>query len=116
MSIQIHLNKGSIHPVINGLFPAPDLIVEVLSISTQENDRGIKFTDYEAHQIMEYWIIDPDLQILEQYRLDDEKRYELILKAQKGPLICHPVTGFEIDIAAIFDEQKHLEAIKQLMA
>jgi len=28
------------------LFPAPDLVVEILSKSTKKNDRGIKFDDY----------------------------------------------------------------------
>ncbi len=40
-------------------FPAPDLIVEVLSESTEANDRGIKFEDYAAHGVVEYWIVDP---------------------------------------------------------
>ncbi len=41
------------------LFPAPDLVVAVLSESTKSNDRGIKFKDYEAHGIVEYWLVDP---------------------------------------------------------
>lgn len=50
-------------------FPAPDLAVEVLSDSTAANDRGVKFQDYAAHGVMEYWIIDPELEIVEQYQL-----------------------------------------------
>ena len=41
------------------LFPAPDFAVEVLSPSTQKNNRGIKFDDYALHNVSEYWIIDP---------------------------------------------------------
>ena len=40
-------------------YPAPDLIVEVLSKSTQKNDREVKFEDYAVHNVSEYWIIDP---------------------------------------------------------
>ena len=40
------------------LFPAPDLVIEVLSDSTEKRDRGVKFKDYQAHKIEEYWIID----------------------------------------------------------
>ena len=46
-------------------FPAPDFIVEVLSDSTANNDRGIKFEDYADHGVQEYWIIDPATEVLE---------------------------------------------------
>ena len=39
--------------------PAPDLVVEVLSKSTSKRDRGIKFEDYAAHGVAEYWLVDP---------------------------------------------------------
>ena len=48
-------------------FPAPDLAVEVLSESTAAVDRGIKFEDYAAHGVSEYWIVDPDAETIEQY-------------------------------------------------
>lgn len=35
-------------------YPAPDLVVEVLSKSTQKNDREVKFEDYAAHNVAEY--------------------------------------------------------------
>ena len=41
-------------------FPAPDLVVEVLSESTADRDRGVKLEDYAAHGVAEYWIVDPD--------------------------------------------------------
>jgi len=40
---------------ING---APDLVVEILSPSTAENDYGVKFDTYEKYGVKEYWIID----------------------------------------------------------
>jgi Uma2 family endonuclease len=36
-------------------FPVPDLIVEVVSSSTEDRDRGVKFEDYEASDVGEYW-------------------------------------------------------------
>ncbi|GAB2598351.1 Uma2 family endonuclease [Spirosoma areae] len=39
--------------------PAPDLVIEVLSKSTARRDRGVKFTDYAANGIAEYWIVNP---------------------------------------------------------
>ena len=51
--------------------PAPDLIVEILSKSTTGRDRGVKFEDYAAHGVLEYWIIDPVRKSVEQYQLDE---------------------------------------------
>lgn len=56
-------------------FPAPDLIVEVLSPSTEERDRGMKFEDYAAHGVAEYWLIAPASRTVEQYTLADERLY-----------------------------------------
>lgn len=50
--------------------PAPDLVVEVLSESTERVARGIKFDDYAAHGVREYWILDPVGRSVEQYLLD----------------------------------------------
>lgn len=57
--------------------PAPELIVEVLSKGTAKRDRatsvgGVKFTDYAANGIGEYWIVNPGKQTVEQYELDPE--------------------------------------------
>ncbi|MEZ4636403.1 MAG: Uma2 family endonuclease [Caldilineaceae bacterium] len=41
-------------------FPAPDFVVEVLSAPNSRPMIGIKFEDYAAHGVREYWIIDPD--------------------------------------------------------
>jgi Uma2 family endonuclease len=54
-------------------FPAPDFIAEILSPSTEENDRNIKSTDYAAHGVSEYWIIDPAYRIVEQYLLEKNR-------------------------------------------
>jgi len=53
---------------------APDLIVEVLSEFTEERDRTLKMQIYARHGVKEYWIIDPDHETLEVYRLDPESR------------------------------------------
>lgn len=101
------------------LFPAPDLVVEILSESTKDRDRGmsirgVKFKDYQAHQIQEYWIIDTDHQTIEQYHLVDGL-YELILKSAEGHLKSFVMTGFLIPIQAIFDEAANVEAMKNLI-
>lgn len=89
------------------IFPTPDFIVEILSNSTADRDRGVKFQDYQAHGVEEYWIIDPDLNIVEQYILQKKGKkqaYVLEFKGDSGMLKSFVMEGFEIDIETLFEE------------
>ena len=57
----------------NGVYGAPDLVVEVLSHGTARNDRGRKMRIYEACGVREYWIVSPGDRTVEQYLLQDGK-------------------------------------------
>lgn len=84
------------------LFPAPDFVVEILSKSTFENDYGIKFNDYAAHGVNEYWIINPEKHIVEQYVLENGE-YQLYQKlVEKGTVNAFAIKGFEVNIENIF--------------
>ena len=95
-------------------FPAPDLAVEVLSPSTAEQDRGVKFEDYAAHGVTEYWIVDPEAETVEQYVLDGE-RYALRMKSGSGELASVAVAGFEIPVRTFFDDAENLRMLRQLL-
>ena len=95
-------------------FPAPDFIMEVISPSTEHNDRVIKFEDYAAHGIREYWIIDPEDKTIEQYLLKDDK-YELTLKSDNGSIKSRTVSGFEIPIVSVFNELENLKSLKSVV-
>lgn len=85
-------------------FPPPDLVVEILSPSTEANDRGIKFDDYEAHGVLEYWIIDPDSQVLEQYVLE-VGRYQQRFTGTTGQVACQAIPGLNFPAEAVFDDE-----------
>ncbi len=94
-------------------FPSPDLVIEILSTSTEKTDRGIKFKDYELHGVKEYWIVDTSKKIIEQYILQKGK-FDLAVKAKTGEINCNTLKGFSIPIAAIFDERKRIEFVKTI--
>ncbi len=95
-------------------FPAPDFVVEVLSDSTERNDRETKFQDYAAHGVGEYWIIDPEKEIVEQYLLEGDE-YVLSLKSNDGMIESSAVEGFRIPIKSMFDKKLNLETLKGLI-
>lgn len=96
------------------LFPVPDFIVEVLSDSTAERDRGIKFRDFEAHQVLEYWLVDVETKVVEQYVIKNGQ-YELIKKTDEGVIHCSVLKGLDFPVEAIFSEQKQFEFIQQII-
>ncbi len=51
-----------------GIQGAPDLVVEIVSPSTGRKDRKQKFEIYQRYGVGEYWIVDPEEQVVEIYR------------------------------------------------
>jgi len=95
-------------------FPVPDFVCEVLSESTEASDRGIKFRDYAAHGVAEYWVIDPEREILEQY-LQNDGGFELSLKSGSGEVTSSTVAGFSIPVRALFDGALNLSTLQGLL-
>ena len=50
---------------------APDLIIEVLSPSTQRHDRLVKYNLYQRAGVREYWIVDPAAKSVQTFVLED---------------------------------------------
>lgn len=92
------------------LYPVPDFICEVLSPSTERNDRGVKFEDYAAHGVLEYWIADPDARTIEQYVLRGEA-YELVAKSSNGTLTSQVIEGLVMPVEAAFNDDANLRAL-----
>ena len=91
-------------------FPAPDIAIEVLSDSTEKNDRETKFQDYAAHNVQEYWIVDAEKQTVEQFFLQDG-HYQLLLKSSSGDIASLVLPDFNIPIRSIFDDVLNLETL-----
>jgi Uma2 family endonuclease len=63
----------------------PDVIIELSSPSTTEEDHTTKFRIYErTFHTREYFIYDPDTQLLEGWRLNERLRYQPITPNEQG--------------------------------
>lgn len=94
-------------------FPVPDLIVEVLSPSTEARDRGVKFTDYASHGVREYWLVDPVAESVEVHRLA-EGSYAPAARETEGVVLSEVIPGLEVPVRAIFDDAVNREAVRTL--
>ena len=52
------------------VFGAPDLVIEVLSASTQKKDMYLKYFKYANAGVREYWMIDPKSKRIVQYDME----------------------------------------------
>ena len=84
------------------LFPAPDFIVEILSPTTETVDRTLKMTDYAAHGVTEYWIIDPVQQSVEQYFLENGDFILHVKLVREGTLHARAIENYRIGLQDIF--------------
>jgi len=50
-----------------GLFGAPDVVFEVLSPATAKKDRSKKSKLYRRFGVLEYFLVDPDIELVEKY-------------------------------------------------
>ena len=92
-------------PNISG---APDLTVEVLSSSTRRKDEITKRHAYENFGVTEYWIVDPELELIKVYRRNEAGRYERVIELTtetEGAAITSPLfPALEFSLAKIFAE------------
>lgn len=96
------------------LHPIPDFVVEVLSESTEAIDRGIKFTDYEAHGVQEYWIVNPDEEFVEQYQLENGAYRKSELRGADR-IFSGAIAGLEVSVRAVFDDTANLAELRRLL-
>ncbi|RSK25695.1 Uma2 family endonuclease [Bacillus sp. HMF5848] len=77
----------------------PDLIVEILSPSNQSHDLITKLNLYMNYGVKEYWIVNPMLNTITVYSLNNEKMYEQHdMKTIVGRVSSKFLEGFQIDL------------------
>src|SRR5438094_7241370 len=92
-------HRGIIQDWVRG---APDLVIEVLSPSTARQDRGPKLKAYARFGVPECWIVDPDQQAVEVYRLTRQV-YELAQTLRDQESVTSPLLpGFALAVGELF--------------
>ena len=79
---------------------APDLIIEILSPSTQRNDRMVKFGLYQRAGVPEYWIVDPESRTVQVCTLEDGQYFAPRVFSREDRMTAFH--GMEIDLASVF--------------
>jgi Uma2 family endonuclease len=84
----------------------PELLIEIASRGTRRRDETIKRRLYERAGISEYWIVDPEIDVIRVHRRDGEgfgRHVELSREA--GDVLTTPLLpGLELSLARIFRE------------
>ena len=87
-----------------GCCGAPDMIVEILSISTAKKDMTEKFSLYEEFGVKEYWIVNPDEQTIIVFILQQNGKYdEGTIYEFEGKIPIYIFDNYQIDLDDIFD-------------
>ena len=80
----------------------PDLVVEVLSPSTAERDRGIKRDDYEKYGVIEVCLVDTEARTAEVLRLTEEG-LETVRVYPHGTIVQSPLLeGLRLPVVEVF--------------
>ena len=100
-------------------YPAPELVIEVLSPSTKKRDRGIKKDTYEVFGVREYWIVDPDKETVEQFinvLHSEGARFEpVVLHGTNDNIYCAAFSKLSFPVSIIFDEAKCHQFVLEMM-
>jgi len=85
---------------------APDLVIEVGSESTRKRDETIKRALYERAGVIEYWIVDPEIDVVRIYRRADDRfgRPAELSRRAGDVLTTELLPGLEIALDSVFRE------------
>jgi Uma2 family endonuclease len=85
---------------------APDLVIEIGSPSTRLRDETIKRRLYERAGVLEYWFVDPEIDVVRVYRRDGDHFARAVeLSRESHDVLTSPVCpGLAIPLDSVFSE------------
>lgn len=89
-----------------GIKGAPDLVVEILSPSTQSHDCFVKLNLYQQAGVREYWIADPETETVRVFLLDDEGIYRTAKAYKRTDIVkVSTLNGCFIELGKVFPDE-----------
>ena len=84
----------------------PELVVEIASRGTRKRDETIKRRLYQREGVTEYWVVDPELDVIRVYQRGEERFGRPIeLTREAGDTLATPLLpGLEMPLVRIFEE------------
>ncbi|EYE87387.1 hypothetical protein Q428_13565 [Fervidicella metallireducens AeB] len=87
----------------NKYLGVPTLIIEIVSPSNQANDLVVKLNLYMKYGVKEYWIVNPLINTVQIYSLDENNMYELIDVAKNSGIVTSKILNkFTLNIETLF--------------
>lgn len=82
---------------------APDWVCEVISTSTEVQDREVKMPIYAREGVRHAWLVDPIAKTLEVYTLDAHRRWsEPVIHREVEVVRAVPFDAIELDLSALW--------------
>ncbi len=96
---------------------APTLVIEILSPSTEQLDRGRKLDLYASAGVQEVWLVKPYPALIEILVLDSGTYRRAHAFTQDDPFTCPSFPDLELDLQALFDlpipPEERIEVVKE---
>lgn len=83
---------------------APDLIIEILSPSTQRHDRFVKLNLYLWAGVREYWIVEPETRTVQVYMLENGILHPSAFYGPGDIAKVNVLEGCFIELCKVFEE------------
>ena len=93
-----------------------DLVVEVISESTEQTDRGAKFYEYQNGGVREYWLIDAVREVADFFILDDAGVYRSALVPPDGVFTSTVVDGLTLRVDWLWSRPPGIDIEAELAA
>ena len=87
---------------------APDLVIEILSPSNADHDKGYKYYKYLSAGVIEYWIVDPEAEEV-MVNLLNEGEYETTTYSKGDEIKVFILDSLTIDVTHLFEGYKGSE-------
>ena len=88
----------------HGCKGAPDMVVEILSPSTQRHDRLVKLGLYQRAGVREYWIVSPEEQTVQVFLNKDASLLPHEVYDRQGVAKVNVLDGCFIELSKVFPE------------